>query len=363
MYFICVLFIFNLIGNLRARQPDIDINRVKLVPKSRSNIDSKAINTHNHRSLDLIQLSRNHDYDDRGRGVHEWHPQMHHLHSSPSYKEPKTLKIHESPEDPRLFYQSDVYLKKISQKNINNEVSYIYPGREVIRASENSIKRTPIRSQRMKANLITKDHICVRCPNDRTLIARPGSNRVILQHPRLQSCKPGKRVPKNAQFVRMYGPEFGSLLTEGSHMLVGRITHLEKPLQICKMQIYVVSQSCPAPENLILHCEKGNKVCNFTCRYPDHLLYGAKSLTCGTNMKWNGTLPICKAQISCNPPTPPDHGRISCKGGTSLNGSRLLDGSLCRVRCRLGRRWTPKITSICRRGVWTRDLTCQPRKH
>lgn len=363
MSVICVLLIFSLIGNLGARQPDIDINRLKLLPKENFNEAFQPSYTHHRRSLDLTQLSRSYDYDDSSRGVHEWHSPMHYLHGASSHKAPKVLKVHESPEDPRLFYQSDVYLKEINRQDLNNEVSFIYPGREVIRASENYMKNTPIRSERMEANLIAKDHVCVRCPNDRTLILRPGSNRAILQHPRLHSCKHGKRVPRNVRFIRMYGPEFGSLLEEGSHIVIGRITHLGKPLQICKLQIYVVPQSCLTPDNLVIHCEKGSKTCNFTCRYPDQQLYGEKTLTCGENMKWNGNLPICKARTWCKPPTPPDYGRISCKGGTSYNGSRLLEGSTCRVRCSHGWRWIPRVTAVCRRGSWTHALTCQPRRN
>lgn len=43
--------------------------------------------------------------------------------------------IHPSREDPRLFYQSQAYLQDNNRKNVNNEVSYIYPGREVLQAT------------------------------------------------------------------------------------------------------------------------------------------------------------------------------------------------------------------------------------
>ncbi|KAM3967684.1 uncharacterized protein ACR2FA_011238 isoform 2-T2 [Aphomia sociella] len=347
MFVTCVLLIFNLIGNLGARQPDIDINRVKLLPKESSSLAYQLSSTHSRRSLDLTQFSN--DYDDSSSRFHEWRPPMYYIHGASAYKEPKPIKIHEAREDPRLFYQSDVYLKEVNKDKLNNEVTSIYPGRDMIMASEDRMRFT--------------HHVCIRCPSDRTIIAKPGSDRVSLQHPRLQSCTPGRKLPRNVRFIRMYGPEFGSLLAEGSHIIVGRVTHMGKPLQICKMQIYVVAQRCPTPNNLIAHCEKHNKTCNFSCRHPKQQLYGEKILTCGENMKWNGVLPTCKAPTWCSPPTPPEHGRVSCKGGTSHNGSRLLEGSTCRVRCSHGWRWTPRVTAVCRRGAWTHGLTCQQRRH
>lgn len=66
--------------------------------------------------------------------------------------------------------------------------------------------------------------ICVRCPHDRTLIAKPGVDRAKLQYPRIQTCS-GRKAPRGVRFTRMYGPDFGTLLKEGSHIIVGRITY------------------------------------------------------------------------------------------------------------------------------------------
>lgn len=47
------------------------------------------------------------------------------------------LKIYQPREHPRFFYQTDAYLKEIVGKNINNhEVTFAYPGNEVVRLSE-----------------------------------------------------------------------------------------------------------------------------------------------------------------------------------------------------------------------------------
>lgn len=48
---------------------------------------------------------------------------------------PKAIKVHQPREDPRLFYLSDAYAKEINEKNLNNEVAGVYPGRDVVRAN------------------------------------------------------------------------------------------------------------------------------------------------------------------------------------------------------------------------------------
>lgn len=68
------------------------------------------------------------------------------------------------------------------------------------------------------------DDICVTCPHDRTLIARPGLDRVMLQQPDLTSCY-GYRMPRDVKFVPMYGPKFGSLLQKGSYKILGQIKY------------------------------------------------------------------------------------------------------------------------------------------
>lgn len=52
------------------------------------------------------------------------------------YDEKVAIKIHQPREDPKLFYQSKAYLEENNGKNINNEVAFIYPGWEVVRADE-----------------------------------------------------------------------------------------------------------------------------------------------------------------------------------------------------------------------------------
>lgn len=82
--------------------------------------------------------------------------------------------------------------------------------------------------------------VCVRCPPDRTLITKPGVDRAVLQHPRLLSCS-GRKAPRYVRFVHMYGPKFGSLLKEGSHMIVGRIMHKDEVSLFLCMKVVTIN--------------------------------------------------------------------------------------------------------------------------
>ncbi|XP_021187325.3 uncharacterized protein LOC110374078 [Helicoverpa armigera] len=365
MSVVFILLIFNIIGSLRARQPDIDINRIKLLPKegfhSRpTNYRNLPANYHSRRSIITDHYRRN-DYDNYSSRFTELRPPLHIRYDAPSLTEEKTGKIYQPREDPRLFYQSDAYIKETNRKNLNNEVSSVYIGRGVVRAGEVSRRRSlPIRLRDNESNNIDED-ICVRCPPDRTLITRPGADRAKLQYPRIFSCS-GRKASRHVRFVHMFGPKFGSLLKEGSHMVVGRIMHKDEILQTCKMQIHVLVQTCVVPKYLVPHCDAENKACNFTCRDPKAEMRGQRTLTCGDDMKWSGHLPACNARSWCRPPPPPEHGRVSCKGVTSPNGWGLNEGSSCRVRCARGWKWSSRSMAVCRRGSWTYDLGCLPKQ-
>lgn len=64
---------------------------------------------------------------------------------------------------------------------------------------------------------------------------------------------------------------------------------------MCKMQVYVIFQSCPVPRSLKVHCNDHSQ-CNFTCRDPKLELQGRQTLICGDDLKWEGNLPICKGK-------------------------------------------------------------------
>lgn len=358
-------FLFlSVIGSLSARQPDIDINRVRLI--SRDGFGSNSPNNfHKRRSItDINKYSYNNDYDNYSSGYAQLRTPMPFQHNTETTAETKApIKVHKPREDPRLFYQSDTYIKETNRKNVNREVSSVYPGREVVRFGDDNHLILPIRHYRHQLIENRGDfNICIKCPHDKTLIAKIGSDRVMLEYPRLQTCS-GRTASRYAQFKHLYGPKFGNLLEQGSYVIVGHITHRNQVLQTCKMQVHVLMQFCNLPKYLRSHCHgEQNKTCNFTCRDPKKKLKGLSTLTCGDNMKWTSNLPVCEVASWCALSSPPEHGHITCKGTTVQNGVGLAEGSKCHVKCDKGWKWRNRNFSICRRGVWTQKLECRRKK-
>ncbi|XP_068626807.1 E-selectin-like [Battus philenor] len=358
-YFFAYLFVI-LFGSNGAHQTNINTNSL-----NEANESSYTGRSENHvRSFLDSNLYRSNDYDDYSSGVAEPRTPMHIPYPGPSYTDAKTpIKIYEPREDPRLYYQSDEYLKEVIGKSINYEVTNIYPGREVIRIGEKGLTKT-IPAHRLKSrddhrNDFAGNKHCIKCPRDRTVIAKAGYDRVALQSPRLLTCS-GRKAPKNIKFAHYFGPKFGSLLKGGTYSIIGRIMNRNENLQMCKFKVHVVIQSCHTPPSLVAHCKGLNQPCTFTCRDSKMEIHGATSLTCGEDLQWDDYLPICKARNWCITPPPPDHGRISCTGqpaGKSHEG--LAEGSRCRVRCEKGWRSNLRLVAFCRRGNWTRPLVCE----
>ncbi|CAH2050279.1 unnamed protein product, partial [Iphiclides podalirius] len=193
--------------------------------------------------------------DDNSSGFAEPSASSQSWYTAPPHTHAKTpIKVYKPREDPRLFYQSDDYLKEINSQNINYEVASIYPGREVVRFGEvdadvlaaPSIRRLRSRDDN-RIDLQESQH-CVKCPRDRTVLAKAGSDRVMLQSPRLSLCS-GRKTPKSFHFGSLDGPKIGSLLEEGTYTIIGRIMHWNENLQICKFNVHVVTQRCRTPKS------------------------------------------------------------------------------------------------------------------
>ncbi|XP_064073656.1 uncharacterized protein LOC113404389, partial [Vanessa tameamea] len=321
--------------------------------------------SHNSRSLETNQIYQTNDYNDKSIGFAKRQSPLQISYAPKTitqYDEKIPLKVHEPREDPKLFYQSDIYLKDINGRNINQEVASIYPGRQYIPADEKyRVPKHLLRSYYENHSYAPPQKICIQCPRDRTLVAKVGADRVFFQSPTLKTCS-GRKAPTNVRFVHMYGAKFGTLLERGSHVVLGRLMYKNQSVQHCKIQVHVIVQTCPTPKYLISHCEDEYKPCNFTCRDKTLELQGESALFCGEDMKWEGFLPHCRARNWCKPLPPPDNGQISCKGDTAEPYSGLVEGARCRIRCPLGWRWNDKAVSVCRRGTWTNILKCIPKK-
>ena len=132
------------------------IFRIKLLPKE--GYHSRSPNYHSRRSI-LTDHNKRNDYDYYSSRFSKLRTPMHVRYDAPSLTEEKTGKVYQPREDPRLFYQSDAYIKETNRKNLNNEVSSIYIGRGVVRAGEVNRRRSlPIRARDNELNSINEGY-------------------------------------------------------------------------------------------------------------------------------------------------------------------------------------------------------------
>ncbi|CAK1544667.1 unnamed protein product [Leptosia nina] len=357
MYFTCSVLTVLSLGCIIPSEAYLDLNRVQKIATDLSPIENRILRN-NRRSI----LKHNYASRDNIHKHSHYAPLVGVRHSDDSTLLNSRLALQEANkprEDPKLFYQSDAYLAEMKDKNVN-EVASVYPGQEVVRF-ENQINRPGRPREMIKSLALDSDDasLCVRCPQEKTLIGKAGLDKVFFEKPRLVSCT-GRRAPERVRFEHLHGPKFGSLLREGQHIILGHIVQKNKVLRLCKMQINVILQSCLVPKELQVHCNNKNNLCNFTCRDPMVELKGSRALACKDSLTWNGDLPTCKDRHWCKPQQPPEHGKISCKGGTDERRG-LLEGSRCRVRCAYGWRASPTAVAICRHGKWNNELKCQSR--
>lgn len=131
-------------------------NQLRLLPSRLQVFKQNAPHTPNtgkfdsrRRYLDTNRIYKGDDYDDYSGRLFGAGASSELRHPAPPYAHAKTpIKIYRPREDPRLFYQSDDYLKAINSQNVNYEVASIYPGREVVRYAD--ARASPVRHLRSR---------------------------------------------------------------------------------------------------------------------------------------------------------------------------------------------------------------------
>lgn len=109
------------------------IFRIKVISRDRLSPESPSFSYQSRRSINSNQFNRKNDIDYNSGGFSEQRTPLHFLYDNPKIAPTKVpVKIHQPREDPRLFYQSRSYLKEVHRKNLNNDLSAIYPGQDVV---------------------------------------------------------------------------------------------------------------------------------------------------------------------------------------------------------------------------------------
>ncbi|XP_067001661.2 uncharacterized protein [Anabrus simplex] len=212
---------------------------------------------------------------------------------------------------------------------------------------------------------------CIRCPDDRAVVANRGREQVVVEQPELKTCHHSARFKLHELRMEwIHGPKPGTLAEEGSHVMVGRLMYRHKQLQVCRMKYAVIVRKCPPlvlPKYMIAHCSKGNiwgSKCQLSC-YQGFQLKGHEVVECVESLEWSHPVPYCEAITGCPLPMSPEHGRLSCKTTGEGNEYLLPENTECRYVCDPGYAIPDSQSNLsvisCQSGGWnsTVDPSCQ----
>lgn len=253
------------------------------------------------------------------------------------------------------------------------------PGHNVL---TNSASRTDpgIKAVQDAPDTSSPEKMCVRCPDDRSVVATKETTFVLVEPPAVKPCHntPEARAKMSEMRVdSLFGPRPGTTVGEGSYNMLIRLVHNKEQLTMCKYRYHVTVRKCPPlhlPQHAHVRCSLNNawgSRCQLTCS-PGHQLVGHDVTECGDKMKWTNPMPRCVAVKGCPLPMSPEHGRLSCETpgsgeGTEVvsSGDLLEEGTICRYDCDPGY-FVPQsqlhLSVIrCRSHSWnsTTDPSCQ----
>lgn len=226
---------------------------------------------------------------------------------------------------------------------------------------------------------------CVRCPTEKVLIAERGLDGVMIEPPRLISCR--NRLVSNSayQLETLFGKDFNFLLPHGAHSLHGRIRNKRsgRHEKTCLLRYKVVVQQCgryyPQNPNVRVKCDIGSiwgSKCFFVCK--KGRLSHRRPIVCSDELKWEGDEPECviddsqQQRNTCTFLAIPDNGRFSCQYNHDPDAIdlqnpefRIPDGSICRIKCNrnyeIPTHLEPFNVFRCANGQWNTTINdlCQ----
>ncbi|PSN47206.1 hypothetical protein C0J52_07869 [Blattella germanica] len=222
--------------------------------------------------------------------------------------------------------------------------------------------------------------MCIRCPDDRSVIATKETSFVLVEPPAIKPCHNTVEARSRLSEVRvesLFGPRPGTTVGEGSYNMLIRLVHNREQLTMCKYRYHVTVHKCPPlhlPEHVQVRCSLNNawgSRCQMSCSHGFRLV-GHEFTECGDKLRWTNPLPRCEAMTGCPLPMSPEHGRLSCETPGSNEGSEMTgsgdlleEGSICRYECDSG--FVVPISQShlsvirCRSHSWnsTTDPSCQ----
>ncbi|XP_065087615.1 uncharacterized protein LOC135709253 [Ochlerotatus camptorhynchus] len=206
--------------------------------------------------------------------------------------------------------------------------------------------------------------LCIKCPAEKTAIARKGLDGVLIEPPMLTTCRNQPISRDLYELETLFGTKLNFILPHsnggGPFSFLAKIVNKRsgKVVQTCELRYKVIVKQCgkyyPKNKDLKVACDLGNiwgSRCTFHCRNEGYLSRQNAFVECSEDQSWEGEEPNCMyndvsddyAYDSDAPPTtdctyliPPNNGRFACEMNPSAASSNDLDvpsGTVCRIKC------------------------------
>uniref|UniRef100_A0A2M4CRY3 Putative conserved plasma membrane protein n=1 Tax=Anopheles darlingi TaxID=43151 RepID=A0A2M4CRY3_ANODA len=211
------------------------------------------------------------------------------------------------------------------------------------------------------------DGLCIKCPPEKTAIARKGLDGVLIEPPLLTTCRDRPISKDLYELETLFGPKLNFVLPHSNGVPFSFLAkviskHTGAAVQTCEMRYTVVVKQCrrykPKNRDLKAICNLGNiwgSRCTFHCRNGGYLSHPNSFVECSEDEIWEGEEPYCTfndvsddyaadasdghtlSGTDCQLDIPPANGRFACDLKDTDNGDdaelTIPNGTACQVKC------------------------------
>ncbi|XP_058066969.1 uncharacterized protein LOC131216482 isoform X1 [Anopheles bellator] len=237
------------------------------------------------------------------------------------------------------------------------------------------------------------DGLCIKCPPERTAIARKGLDGVLIEPPFLVTCRDRPISKDLYELETLFGPKLNFVLPHSNgepYSFLAKVIskHTGNTVQTCDLRYKVIVKQCrrykPKNRDLKVICSLGNiwgSRCTFHCRNGGYLSRPNSFVECSEDEVWEGDEPYCtfndvsddyaadasqgetSSGTDCQLDIPPANGRFACDLKEAESGSAELsipNGTACQVKCDEGHEipdhLKPAAFFGCVEGQWNNTM-------
>lgn len=231
--------------------------------------------------------------------------------------------------------------------------------------------------------------LCIRCPAEKTAIARKGLDGVLIEPPMLTTCRNQPISRDLYELETLFGNKFNFVLPHSAggvpYSFLARVVNARsgKVVQTCDLRYKVIVKQCgkyhPKSKDLKVVCDLGQiwgSKCVFHCRNGGYLSSPGAFVECTEEQTWEGEEPYCSynevsddyaydtdTQLGsdCTYLIPPNNGRFACEmKPTSGNDLYVPAGTVCRIKCNehfeIPAHLRPASVFECTEGRWNSTM-------